>query len=390
MSYQQFQQGAGASDYNYNNYTAPQASSSSQFNNTNSTPAATTTTPAPTLPGRQLTNTFPCTWPGCPRFFACPHNVQQHIREKHTHEKPYKCDQCFDAAFARQYGLNRHKAQVHGVGEKPSRVPAGQRTYGTAPSAKQQQQQPFVPFTQPTQATMGGGFGFVEPQQQQQQQQPHVPSTGQTLPAMGDQEFAELMGFPQAENSREEVSGGDMEDVEMSDDQFNNQFDFGANQQEPTAAAVEMTDAQRVQSCFDTAQAINALRNSEQNGGGILLGCGECDFFAATDNDVRSHMHDEHQVPSTPLCACELCSMVFASSEADAENQKALLADQGGFQKVREADASFPGVQGAGFATTASTANTSAWQPEVNNYAGYATAGTIDPTLLSIFSQHKQ
>jgi hypothetical protein len=382
MSYQQFQQGAGASDYNY---AAPQASSSSsQFNNSNQTPA-TTTTQAPTLPGRQLTNTFPCTWPGCPRFFACPHNVQQHIREKHTHEKPYKCDQCFDAAFARQYGLNRHKAQVHGVGEKPLRVPAGQRTYGTAASAEQQQQQPFVQFT-PTQATMGAGFGFGEPQQQQ----PYVPSAGQTLPAMGDQEFAELMGFLQAENSREEVSGGDMEDVEMSDDQFNNQFDFGANQQEPTAAAVEMTDAQRVQSCFDTAQAINALRNSEQNGGGILLGCGECDFFAATDNDVRSHMHDEHQVPSTPLCACELCSMVFASSEAGAEKQKALLADQGGFQKVREADASFPGVQGAGFATTASTANTSAWQPEVNNYAGYATAGTIDPALLSIFSQHKQ
>jgi hypothetical protein len=377
MSYQQFQQGAGATDYNYN-YTAPEASSSSPLLNTNFTPATTTTT-APTLPGRQLTNTFPCTWPGCPRFFACPHNVQQHIREKHTHEKPYKCDQCADVAFARQYGLNRHRAQVHGVGEKPSRIAAGQRTYGTAPSGKQQQQ-PFVHFT-PTQATNGAGFGFGEPQQQ-----PFLaPFAQQNLQAMGEQEFAELMGLLQAENARNQVNG---RDVEMSDDQF----DFGADQQETAAAAVEITDAQRAQSYFNTAQAINAVRNSAQNGG--LLGCGECDFFAATGNDVRSHMHDEHQVLHSHLCACEICTMIYSSSEVDAEHQKSLLVDQGGFQKIREADASFLGAQGADFATS-STATTSAWQPEVNNNSDYATEGTLDPALLNLagpsgFGRHEQ
>jgi len=362
MSYQQFQQGAGAAY----NYTAPGASSSSLLN-TNFAPA-TTTTPAPTLPGRQLANTHPCTWPNCPRFFACPHNVQQHIREKHTHEKPYKCDQCIDVAFARQYGLNRHNAQVHGVGEKPSRVAAGQRTYATAPSVEQQQQ-PFVPYTEPTQA-MAGAYGeFAAPQQ------PCDPFAEQTLPTTGssDDLFAVLMGWQQAQNARKEASG---EDVEMSDDQFG----FGADQQE--TAAVTMFDAQQARIYSNAAQPANTIRYNVQNGELLYCGESECDFFAATTDDVTSHMHVEHQVPHHPLCACELCSMIYSSSEIDAAQQKSLLLVQGGFQNIREADASFLGAQGVDFAT-APTATTSAWQPEVNNNTDYATAGTIDPALLN-------
>jgi hypothetical protein len=71
-----------------------------------------------------------------------------------------------------------------------------------------------------------------------------------------------------------------------------------------------------------------------------------------------------------------------------------LLVDQGGFQKIREADASFLGAQGADFATS-STATTSAWQPEVNNNSDYATEGTLDPALLNLagpsgFGRHEQ
>ena len=355
MSYQQFQQGAGAAY----NYTAPGASSSSLLN-TNFAPA-TTTTPAPTLPGRQLANTHPCTWPGCPRFFACPHNVQQHIREKHTHEKPYKCNECFDVAFARQYGLNRHNAQVHGVGEKPSRVAAGQRTYAT--------EQPFVPYTEPTQA-MTGAYGEVAAPQQ-----PFGPYAQQTLPTLGasDDQFAVLMGWLQAQNARKEASGGD---VEMSDDQFG----FGADQQE--TAAVTMFDAQQAQVYSNAARPANTFHNNAQNGELLYCGESECDFFAATTDDVTSHMHVEHQVPHHQLCACELCTMIYSSSEIDAAQQKSVLLVQGGFQNIREDAAAFLG-EGADFAT-APTATTSAWQPEVNNNADYATAGTIDPALLNL------
>jgi hypothetical protein len=351
MSHQQFQQGAGAAAYN-NQATAEESSS---LITTNSSPA--TTTPAPTLPGRQLAKTHPCTWPDCPRFFACPHNVQQHIREKHTHEKPYKCEECVDVAFARQYGLNRHKAQVHGDGEKASRVAADRHTYGVVPSAEPEQ--PFVPFTEPTQATTGA-----------------------------DAKFDESMDFLTEENTRNDVSGGN---IEMADDQFN--FDAYLSE----TAAVEMPDAQFY---FDAEQpeTATAAHNNAQGGG--LLGCGECDYFATTRDSVRMHMHVAYQVPNNPLCACDICTMLQCSSEISAAHQKSLLL-QGGFQNIREdvdVDASFLG-EGADFANAPTSTTTSAWQADVGNSHGAdaynATAGTIDPALLNLagpsgFSRHGQ
>ena len=332
MSHQHFRQGAGAAVYNQ----ATQEVSSTQ-------PASPVTTPAPTLPGRQLTKTHPCTWPGCPRFFACPHNVQQHIREKHTHEKPFKCEACaaenVETAFARQYGLNRHRAQVHGAGEKPSRVAARGRTYGSEPAAELTQ--PDFPFVVPDQGVEAGD------------------------------EFAEMMGLLQEANNAEmDVSAGG--DVEISDVQF----DFGAGLPEPTTA---------------TATATSAHTNNAQDS--WLFLCGDCDYAATTRKEVNMHMHPAHRVPNSRLCACSICTMLHSSSEVDAARQLSLL-DQGGFQKIRE-DAGFSSLgENAGFATASAT---SAWQPAVNNddaAADYTTttaaaaataAGTIDPALLNLF-----
>lgn len=65
---------------------------------------------------------FPCTWPaGCTHApFTCPHNVAQHIREVHTHERPFECERCRAAggkmrAFARPWTLYRHLRDVHGI-----------------------------------------------------------------------------------------------------------------------------------------------------------------------------------------------------------------------------------------------------------------------------------
>ncbi|TKA29283.1 hypothetical protein B0A50_03793 [Salinomyces thailandicus] len=51
------------------------------------------------------------------RYFAGPHNVAQHIREKHTHERPYRCMLCGPThkGFARPGSLNRHMGSVHGL-----------------------------------------------------------------------------------------------------------------------------------------------------------------------------------------------------------------------------------------------------------------------------------
>lgn len=334
MSQQQFQQGAGAAAYD--NDATTQASSSLLTTNSSA---------APTLPGRQLAKTHPCTWPGCPRFFACPHNVQQHIREKHTYEKPYKCDECVDVAFARQYGLNRHKAQVHGNGEKTSNITTGR--HADAPS--DETEQPFVAFTEPAQATTGA-----------------------------DEEFAQLMGFLTEENARIGVSGVD---AEMSDDQFH--FDS----EQWGSATVDMPAAQ-----FDFGVGQSALATAAHNNaqGSEHFCCGECDYFAATRNDVRMHMHVAHQVPNNHLCACNICEILHYSSDIDAAHQRTLLV-RGGFQKIREDDAGFLGER-EDFATASTT--TSAWQPGVDS-ADYTTAGTIDPALLDLvgpsgFGRHGQ
>jgi hypothetical protein len=323
MSHQQFHQGAGAASHN-NAATTEQPSS---LLTANSSPPATITPPPPALPGRQLANTHPCTWPGCPRFFACPHNVQQHIREKHTHEKPYKCEACaadgVDAAFARQYGLNRHRAQVHGIGERPSRVAKRHRANEFAPSAEPAQPV-FSPPTAPTEATGA------------------------------DDGFAELMEFLAGTNDEMQVSGGD---IEMSDDQF--YFDAG---QHPGASA-----------------ATTAPDQHDPQGGGFY-GCGDCAYAAATKNAVKMHMHAAHQFPNSHLCACDICQTLFTSSEIDASNQLSLMG-QGGFQKIREDTAGFLG-EGAKFATASTT--TSAWQPD-DHTADYTNAGTIDPALLEPF-----
>ena len=255
MSYQQFNQGAGATSYNNSSSSSSSNNATSSLLNAN--PSPVTTVPAPTLPGRQLVNTHPCTWPGCPRFFASPHNVQQHIREKHTHEKPYRCEECaaqnVDTAFARQYGLNRHRAQVHGIGEKPSRVPAKRRTHGSVISAEPAQ--PEVPLTFPTQAMEIDG------------------------------EFAEMARLLRIANNEMEVSGGD---IEMSDAQVYSDDE----QPETTVAAI-------------------AVYGAQDSGG---YACGDCAYAAATKNEVRMHMHAAHQTPNNLMCGCDTCLMLHASS----------------------------------------------------------------------------
>lgn len=79
-----------------------------------------TTVGASKVPRKEKSYNHPCPYPNCPRTFTCPHNVDQHVREKHTGERPNKCDHC-PKAFARPFALYRHLAVVHGIDIRPGR-----------------------------------------------------------------------------------------------------------------------------------------------------------------------------------------------------------------------------------------------------------------------------
>jgi hypothetical protein len=109
--------------YNVHTTTTQSSNLASSLLNTPFVPA---TAPKAPRGQRNRRKVHQCNWQGCGRLFECPHNVQQHIREAHTLEKPYECDDCAAqgvfSAFSRQGTLNRHKRQVHFVGAKPSKV----------------------------------------------------------------------------------------------------------------------------------------------------------------------------------------------------------------------------------------------------------------------------
>lgn len=52
---------------------------------------------------------------------SCQFNLDTHIREAHTEEKPYPCSQC-QRSFTRAWLRNRHAREVHGVQHPESRA----------------------------------------------------------------------------------------------------------------------------------------------------------------------------------------------------------------------------------------------------------------------------
>ena len=120
--------------YNLHTTTTQSSNLASSLLNTPFVPA---TAPKTSHGRRNRAKRFLCTWQGCGRYFECPHNVQQHIREAHTLEKPYQCDDCAAqgvfSAFSRQGTLNRHKRQVHFVGTKPSKPASSSSSKTTVP-----------------------------------------------------------------------------------------------------------------------------------------------------------------------------------------------------------------------------------------------------------------
>ncbi|KAM0722582.1 hypothetical protein Q7P37_002023 [Cladosporium fusiforme] len=308
------------------------------------------THPVDPLTAQAPTNTaktHPCTWAGCNRLFACPHNVQQHIREAHTLERPHKCLVCaasgIDHGFSRPYGLNRHMAQVHGVGERPTR--------------KARRSKRTVEMRNAFGAAMAGGSG-----------------DGAAVGAQNfDFDVDVDFGF---QDQVQEVTGGAGDDFTQTAallTDANAQMDWSGKD-------VEMSDAQ--------FQAGNVSSGSGSDSSFGFF-CGVCDSSFAAQREVFAHMHAMHKTARSRFCSCHECKAMFLSRAEDAVNHEKLLRG-GGFlvlgdgvfpQRVLAADAADIATGMSPFSHH--TDNAAAAAAAIPNSLGFA-AGTIDPQLLSI------
>jgi hypothetical protein len=268
MTYHQTNQGAGFGSI-HKTTTQNSTLSSSLLN----TPFA----PAGQKP--PSSKNFQCKWENCGRWFSSPHNVAQHVREKHTGETPHECQLCLAngvfSGFARPHGLTRHMDQVHSVGTRPSRPSRAARAARAATST--------------TADAFGGAavapvaFQWVDPADPSQ--------------IVEDDEFAEFGALLAGANAEMGAASGD---VEMSDFQF--QFDSGLSN-------------------------VDVSENHNNN----VIACGECDYSAANQENILMHLHATHGVINTPFCSCSICTAMFLSSEEAAVNH-AISLGNGAFQ----------------------------------------------------------
>ena len=96
-------------------------------------------------------------------MFACPHNVSQHVREKHTNERPYRCKICPDSrrGFNRPFTLNRHMEKLHGIKIGPGRGRGARRARGVIATTRTTMSSSDEETTASVEKTTSSGFNTV-------------------------------------------------------------------------------------------------------------------------------------------------------------------------------------------------------------------------------------
>ncbi|KAK0279948.1 hypothetical protein LTR35_000997 [Friedmanniomyces endolithicus] len=127
----------------------PQPTTPTHSHSEHHTPNSNSTNP-PGIDRKTIPCPYNCTdITGAPRMFSGTFNIRQHVTEKHTRTRHYKCRICGVKCrgFNRQWCLNRHLRQIHKLIVGPGRgrgrrgraktaLPAGNGVDATAPAAE--------------------------------------------------------------------------------------------------------------------------------------------------------------------------------------------------------------------------------------------------------------
>lgn len=90
-----------------------------------------------------------CMNQGIEYLSTCQFNLDQHIREKHTLDRPYPCSFCHKS-FPRVWSKNRHETEVHGVQRPGTKAGKSRLTAYDAKMAEQRAQRGSHPAPGPT------------------------------------------------------------------------------------------------------------------------------------------------------------------------------------------------------------------------------------------------
>ncbi|KAK3047937.1 hypothetical protein LTR09_010611 [Extremus antarcticus] len=249
--------------------------------------------------------TVPCMYPGCGRWFVCDHNLEQHIRERHTHERPYACDfpEC-GKRFSRPWSLSRHLRLVHKFENAVRKAGKGKKAQAEMEQLGRQIQ------------------GMLEPAGQV----PGVPVfDGELLAddafqAAGDANLREYMEIEQLANPNyREVTSF---------------YDLPAHPYAQPPPPHHQTDAESAFAPPNNAAPFDQPAANYNDNADVRHHCPFCIATYERPEVLAKHFHRRHGMAPHPECGCEDCVVLFAADMVQQYGDQMVGYAQGGMNGI--------------------------------------------------------
>ncbi|KAK3708578.1 hypothetical protein LTR37_011473 [Vermiconidia calcicola] len=242
----------------------------------------------------------PCPYPDCPKVFACPHNVTQHVREKHTLERPHQCTECC-ASFPRPWGRNRHMKMVHNIDVGPGRGGLKKRKRGAEDD---------------DQVSGSQAFGDSGPDSLQHQM---LSAAAGLTASTGYRPYERSPMSPAKRAKRQRVTPSTTTGLEAGP--------LARVRQWTASSSQDFDDSLPAEAAFGMSESVPSF--TSENFIPKLSTCVFCSAEFDMNERLVQHFHNEHGLENGPDCTCMVCIRIFRGQVVpEAVIDPRLLADQ--------------------------------------------------------------
>ncbi|KAK3683113.1 hypothetical protein LTR37_020551 [Vermiconidia calcicola] len=253
----------------------------------------------------------PCPYADCPKVFACPHNVTQHVREKHTLERPHQCTECC-ASFPRPWGRNRHMKMVHNIDVGPGRG-------GLKKRKRRAEDEDQIPGSQ--------AFGGSGPDSLQHQM---LSAAARLTASTGYQPYERDTMNPAKRAKKQRVTPSTTTGLEAGP---------LARVRQWTTSTAQFDDSLPAEAAFGMSESVPSF--TSENFIPKLSTCVFCSADFDMNERLVQHFHKEHGLENGPDCTCMVCIRMFRGQTGlEPVIDPRLLADQpagqGGGQSMQQ------------------------------------------------------